>query len=44
VHQNVFRGLAPHVGLKWKRKDGRGRGLSGVSNRDKTITDWLGDK
>jgi len=45
VHQNVFGGLAPHrptgkgearvgVGRKWKRKEGRGGGLSGVSDRD----------
>ena len=43
MHQNVFGGLAPHrptgearvgVGRKWKRKEGRGRGLSGVSDRD----------
>ena len=26
------------VGRKWKRKEGRSRGLSGVSDRDETIT------
>jgi len=32
------------VGRKWKRKEGRGRGVSGVSDRDETITGWWGDK
>jgi len=44
--QTHWRSYIPRVGVgrKWMRKEGRGRGLSGVSDRDGTITGWWGDK
>jgi len=44
--QTHWRSYIPRVGVgrKWMRKEGRGCGLSGVSDRDETIIGWWGDK